>query len=998
MSEHTNVPEGDPASGGDPPLPARIGRYRITRMLGRGGFGIAYLAFDEQLLRPVALKVPRSGPTAGASLGAQRKEAQILARLDHPNIVPIYNVESDADCPCYIVSKFVDGVDLASRAGRERLSPQEAARIVATVAEALQHAHDRGIYHRDIKPANILLDANGVPHLLDFGLALREEEYGLGSPNAGTPLYMSPEQARGEGHRIDGRSDIFSLGIVFCELLTGQRPFRGADDRAVLDEIANSEARAPRMIDGKVPRELDSFCTRALARKASDRYPRAADFAEDLRKWLEPLGQPAAPSPAAIAAPAGAPPAPRPVAPAPLPGDGPADAFISYASDDYEKALTLCALLEERRVRCWIAPRDLRPGENYGAGVIRGIESSPVLLLLLSDHSNKSIHVAHEVERAVSKRKLVVTVRLGDVLPSRALELHVSSDHWVDSWEITPHQLVTKLLRLFHGTQSPAPSLPGTIRPPSSEDDPVAIVPKGPRSFDEGDAGYFLRLLPGLRDRDGLPDGAKFWKLRVDSQDPTLAFKVGLVYGPSGCGKSSRVKAALLTRLAKSVVPVYLEASADDTEARILRELHRKVPDLPAGMGLVEAMTAIRRGGHLAPGLKLTIFLDQFEQWLHANTAEDGGVLVQALRQCDGARLQCVLMVRDEFWLAVTRFMSALEIPIEEGKNARLIDLFDLKHAKGVLILFGQAMGKLPADNAQILPDQGEFLSQAVQGLAQENKIVCVRLSLFAEMVKYKEWVPATLKAVGGIEGIGQTFLDETFSAGNERAQYREHQEAAQRVLRLLLPPSGTDIKGHRRSVQELLVASEYAGDPERFDELIRILDGELRLITLTDPVKAKKEGTGIHPVLDSGVHGPSAKSYQLTHDYLVPSLRKWLDRKNKETRRGRAELHLEECAHEWKTKCENRLLPSLIQWAKILVYVPRRRRRDETQNRIMRRANRYYATRIAFASVLLLAVGVVANEIWQRKRRTRCAKGSSKRRPRKCRKSSRNRPPPSRG
>ena len=153
-----------------------------------------------------------------------------------------------------------------------------------------------------------------------------------------------------------------------------------------------------------------------------------------------------------------------------------------------------------------------------------------------------------------------------------------------------------------------------------------------------------------------------------------------------------------------------------------------------------------------------------------------------------------------------------------------------------VLAAFGRAFGKLPENPGDTSKDQKEFLKQAVSGLAQEGKVICVRLALFAEMMKGKTWTPATLKEVGGTEGVGVTFLEETFSAATAPPEHRYHQKAARGVLKALLPESGTDIKGHMRSYAELLEASGYGNRPSEFDDLIRILDSEIRLITPTDP------------------------------------------------------------------------------------------------------------------------------------------------------------------
>src|SRR5262249_40222072 len=311
--------------------------------------------------------------------------------------------------------------------------------------------------------------------------------------------------------------------------------------------------------------------------------------------------------------------------------------------------------------------------------------------------------------------------------------------------------------------------------PPASDGQPVKVVPKGLRSFDATDADFFLELLPGPRDRDGLPDSIRFWKNRIETTDADHTFAVGLLYGPSGCGKSSLVKAGLLPRLAQPVTAVYIEATGEETEARVLKGVRRQAPGLPGELELVKALAALRQGRCLKPGQKVLLVLDQFEQYLHAKRNEENTELVQALRHCDGGRVQCLLMVRDDFWLAVSRFMKALEVELLEGRNSALVDLFDLLHARKVLAAFGQAYGRLPDNLGQCKKEQNTFLDQATAGWAEDGRVIWVGWALFAEMVRGKPWTPATLREVGGTEGVGVTFLDETFTTTTAPPQHRLH-------------------------------------------------------------------------------------------------------------------------------------------------------------------------------------------------------------------------------
>jgi formylglycine-generating enzyme required for sulfatase activity len=471
---------------------------------------------------------------------------------------------------------------------------------------------------------------------------------------------------------------------------------------------------------------------------------------------------------------------------------------------------------------------------------------------------------------------------------------------------------------------------------------PTTVVPKGLRSFGAHDSDFFLDLLPGPRDKDGLPESLRFWKQRIETTDE-VTFTVGVIYGPSGCGKSSLVKAGLLPRLADRVHAVYVESTAGETEPRLLKRLRKELPELPNDLDLAATIVALREGRGLRSGDKVLIVLDQFEQWLHANRPDENAELISALRQCDGERVQAIVLVRDDFWVALSRFMDGLQIEMLKGQNTAMVDLFDPRHAKKVLSSFGRAYGNL---DERPTKDQELFLDQAVGSLARDGRVISVRLALFAEMVKGKPWTEAALEEVGGAEGVGVTFLEETFCAESADAKQRRHQKAARAVLTALLPEQGADIKGNMRSRQELLDASGYRERTKDFDDLIRVLDDELRLITPTDPEGLDLEAS------QAGL-APNRKCYQLTHDYLVHSLEQWLNRKQRETARGRAELSLADQAALWNAKQRNRSLPAFWDWIKILALTDRKRW-SGPQRRMMRVASRHYAA--LCAAVMLIA------------------------------------------
>jgi WD40 repeat protein/tRNA A-37 threonylcarbamoyl transferase component Bud32 len=270
-------------------VPRRLGRYELVDLVGAGAYGTVYKARDPELDRIVAVKVPRAGQVTGSGdMERFLREARSAARLRHPSIVSIHEVGQEAAVP-YLVSEFVDGVSLADLLSTRRPAPREAAELVAAVADALQYAHDMGVVHRDIKPANIMLDTHGKPRLMDFGLAKRDAgdaTMTIDGQILGTPAYMSPEQAKGESRRVHGRTDVYSLGVILYQLLTGELPFRGTT-RMLLQQVLNDEPRRPGSLSDQVPLDLETICLRAMSKEPNGRYVTARDMADDLRRYLK---------------------------------------------------------------------------------------------------------------------------------------------------------------------------------------------------------------------------------------------------------------------------------------------------------------------------------------------------------------------------------------------------------------------------------------------------------------------------------------------------------------------------------------------------------------------------------------------------------------------------------------------------------------------------------------------------------------------------------------
>ena len=800
-SEHREAVDCDP-------MPGEIDHFHILRELGSGGFGRVFLARDARLAREVVLKIPRPDkfPTA-ESLTGILDEARKVATFDHPGIVNVFHVGQFQGRP-YIVQKFIPGGDLRTAIENRKFTFVETARLLADVADAIAYAHQKRIVHRDLKPANILLDHKGRPHVADFGLALHESQQDFASGEiAGTLKYMSPEQVRGESHRMDGRSDIWALGVLMYRMMVGDVPFKGKNLEEVRGQIIHNSPRPPRQLDASIPPELERICLKCLSKKMNERFNTAVDLASDLRGWLEGKQQ--------------------------------------------EKSAT-GSLLSTREL-------------------------------------------AHP-----------------SILPANLPRIDID-----------------------------------TVRTPSER-----VVPRGLSAFDARDQRFFLQLLPGPRDRENLPDQIRFWREKIESFDIEHTFLVGLIYGPSGCGKSSLVRAGILPRLSPNVRTVYVEATQADTEVRILVGLRKHLPEIPREHALPQIISELRQGKWLAPGEKIVIVIDQFEQWLHANDIHVTNQLVEALRHCDGRVVQTLILARDDFWMAVSRFFQELELPLVEYKNFAAVDLFDPDHARSVLLAFGQAYGKLPMDG-QLAPDQSSFLDVAIKQLSEQDKIICVRLVLFAETVKSKVWTIEVLKQLGSVQQIGTLFLEQSLDARTVNPTHRLHAPAIRRILEKLLPETGTDIKAHFQSREQLAEAAGKSVDSAAFQAILDILDKQLRLITPTEP------NFGADPFSEPNQKPDSAHYYQLTHDFLVASIRNWLEKNDSKSFQGRTRNRFVVLSNYWSANRESRFLPTIFEFIAFRVSVRSQTLRTHQKAFLVASTTKTLKNAIAMAIILFGIISI---------------------------------------
>lgn len=788
-----------------PRIPKRIGRYRIERFLGKGGFGTVYEAWDERLQRKVALKVPLPDLFDNPrEITAFQSEAQTLARFDHPHILPVHDLGSEEGIDFYIVSKFIDGLDLGRAMQREPFPQAEAVRIVAGIASALEYAHRHGVIHLDVKPSNILLDENNNPFLCDFGISVKKEEVQPNFAMAGTLAYMSPEQLRGEGHLMDGRSDIFSLGVVLYELLTGRVPSDAGQTTKMVNYLAKFEFDPPSAIRRDIPDGLERICLKALSPVIGDRYQRASEMARDLIDVL-----------------------------------------------DFELVSEVSWTQEPR---------------SPEAGSTRG----PTRY----------------------------------VIPTR-----------------TPK-----------------------------------LLPKGLLPFDRADHLAFLSLLPGPKDSEGLPESVRFWKHRILGTEGATTLRVGLIHGCSGSGKSSLVRAGILPRLRDDLIPIYVDATQGMTSELMGEKFREHCPDIPPDATLKTILQMVRLEG--TGKQRFLIVIDQLEQCFNRE-GDSEAELVAALRQCDGKRVQALLVVRDEFWAEAARFMDYLEQPIRMGENCRGIEPFSKKHAASVMFQFGHALEKFPENQSELSEQQRAFIDLILEELAQSDQLQPVHLTLAVEMLREREWTEEELQETGGLAGLGHRYLRSLFTSHESHPGHRELAKPVASVLDCLTPADGGKVRGPYKTIDEITAWVPQELQP-KLDDAITLLRDELKLI-VPGPISVEDASPG------------QVASYQLTHDCLVPAVREWLASEEEGSVTGRARQRLKEVARQWRDFHDTRRLPTLLEFAE-MVRLTDHRQWSPPEAEVMRVA-RWRLLRKAggVALIACLVVGVIWGVItaaqWQQNR-----------------------------
>ncbi len=460
------------------------------------------------------------------------------------------------------------------------------------------------------------------------------------------------------------------------------------------------------------------------------------------------------------------------------------------------------------------------------------------------------------------------------------------------------------------------------------------LVPRGLRAFSAEDSSYYHRLIPGPYDMEGRPAILNYWMKWIQSGQQNGSNSVGVIYGASGCGKSSFVLASLIPSLPPSIKTVYFNFTVQNPVQCLVQLLHERFPYTKSVAELPQVLGAIRSRDE---PFKVLFVFDQFEQYLINTHVDLEHVMVQAIRQCDGESLQAMILVRDEFWSEISQFMQMMELSLSDGFNASNHPLMNKVHAKRVLETFGRAYEMLPSFDSQLTAAQKTFIDTVIDGLAQDETVLCVRIAMFAELMKNYAWEIQTIHAFGGVEIAFSRFLTDAFHSQNSPMSRRSVANVCIEILRVLLPVDDRELKSASKSLSELASAANETMDSVRFTQSIRCLSFDLRIISPT-----------------ANAHS-SEQHFTLAHDYLVRPIQSWLSAQDNSTWQGRARQRLSMIASRYQREPNRVNLLGIWDWLLATMAVSKMRRSVE-QDKVMRASG---ARAIAWLSVF--AVGIAS-------------------------------------
>ncbi|MGI9518419.1 MAG: SUMF1/EgtB/PvdO family nonheme iron enzyme [Pirellulaceae bacterium] len=425
-----------------------------------------------------------------------------------------------------------------------------------------------------------------------------------------------------------------------------------------------------------------------------------------------------------------------------------------------------------------------------------------------------------------------------------------------------------------------------------------------------------------------------------------------MIFGPSGCGKSSFVRAGLIPRLAHEIKAYYVDCTNPDLTTSLaaqlepLTDLDDEHPDLPS------VIRNIRQHRDPAVDGKVVLVLDQFEQWLERCPDYSQHDLTEALRHCDSATIQCLILVRDDFWMNMSEFMRCIERKIEEGKNALSLPLFDERHAAKVLTAIGRANQCLPPATESLSRTGKRFVRDAVGSISENGKVLCVRLTILADMVNDRDWTTTNFKKTFGADGVGPAWLQ--LKLVDNAKVNRAMLPACELVLERLLPAAGAvDIKAAAVRESELKQAAEREHKARFFDVAIEYMRDQIKLVS------------GARASADQQENGDHEPEYRLTHDFFVTPVRQWLQQRQSTSLAGRTKTRFRELSNQYQVNRSRRYLPNPLEYLLSLMFI-RRGSLDAGGRKLMSASHRFYLTTsiLSVAALVLLTIGV--SSLWK--------------------------------